>query len=194
MLLTLLERVAATRRGRAVILRGDAGIGKSSLIDALAAAARSRDALVHTVQVLDFGQAAYERPGPALAARLLGVATKTDEVSRNAAIAQALACGTLGPADVLLARDLTGLLPPEGAASPLSAMDAATRERGRARVLLRLVQAEAQRAPLVIVVEDIHWADSVEVAQLADLAAAVATLPVLIAVSTGADGSSAAAR
>ena len=184
MLLTLLERVAATRRGRAVILRGDAGIGKSSLIDALAAEARSGDALVHIVPVLDFGQAVHERPGPALAACLLGVATDTTEAARNGAIDRAVACGTLAQADALLARDLTGLLPPEGAASPLSAMDAATRERGRARVLLRLVEAEAQRAPLLIVVEDIHWADPVEVAQIADLAASVATLPVLLAVST----------
>ncbi len=66
MLATLLERVAATGRGRAVILRGDAGIGKSSLIETLAAAARERNARVHAVHVLDFGQSASERPTPAL--------------------------------------------------------------------------------------------------------------------------------
>ena len=181
MLLTLVERVSATARGRAVILRGDPGIGKSSLIDALTVAARARDALVYAVQVLDFGQPASERPGPALAACLLGVAPEAAEASRNAAIDLAVAGGTLAADDELLARDLTGLLPAEGAASPLSAMDAASRERGRARVLLRLIEAAARRAPLLIVIEDIHWADAVEVAQLADLAAAIATLPVLLA-------------
>ncbi len=72
--------------------------------------------------------------------------------------------------------------------SVLSAMDAATRERGRGRVMLRLVQAEAERGPQLLVVEDIHWADPVEVAQLADLAAACAPLPVLLIVSTRTDG------
>ena len=76
MLLTLVERASATARGRAVILRGDPGIGKSSLIDALTVATRARDALVYAVQVLDFGQPASERPGPALAACLLGVASE----------------------------------------------------------------------------------------------------------------------
>jgi DNA-binding SARP family transcriptional activator len=188
MLLTLLDRVAVTRRGRAVILRGDPGIGKSSLIEALTGAARTREALVYGVQALDFGQAAGERPAPALAACLLGVAADAPDALRGAAVDRAVACGTLDATDQLLARDLIGLLPPEGAASPLSAMDAATRERGRARVLLRLIEAAAQRAPLLVVVEDIHWADGVELAQLADLAAAVATLPVLFALSTRVDG------
>jgi tetratricopeptide (TPR) repeat protein len=188
MLLTLLDRVTATGRGRAVILRGDPGIGKSSLIGALTAAARARDAIVHVVQVLDFGQAAGERPGPALAACLLGVAPEAVDTVRGAAVDRAVGDGTLAAADEMLARDLVGLLPPEGAASPLSAMDAATRERGRARVLLRLVEAASQRAPLLIVIEDIHWADAVEVAQLADLAATAATLPVLVALSTRVDG------
>ena len=188
MLLTLVERVSATARGRAVILRGDPGIGKSSLIDALTVAARARDALVYAVQVLDFGQPASERPGPALAACLLGVAPEAAEASRNAAIDRAVAGGTLAADDELLARDLTGLLPAEGAASPLSAMDAASRERGRARVLLRLIEAAARRAPLLIVIEDMHWADAAEVAQLADLAAAVASLPVLLALSTRVEG------
>ena len=188
MLLTLLERVAATRRGRAVILRGDPGIGKSSLIEALTAAARAREARVHVVQVLDFGQVASERPGPALAARLLDVAPDAADGARKAAIDRAVASGTLAAGDELLAFDLAGLTPADGAASPLSAMDAATRERGRARVLLRLVEAESHRAPLLIVIEDIHWADAVEVAQLADLAATAATLPVLLALSTRAEG------
>ena len=188
MLLTLVERVSATGRGRAVILRGDPGIGKSSLIEALTAAARARDALVYTVQVLDFGQAVSERPGPALAACLLGVTPEAADGVRDAAVDRAVAEGTLAAADAMLARDLVSVLPAEGAASPLSTMDAATRERGRARVLLRLVEAASQRAPLLVVVEDIHWADATELAQLADLAAALATLPVLLTLSTRVDG------
>ncbi len=187
MLLTLLERIEASRRGRAVILRGEPGIGKSSLIDALAAAARSRDAAVHAVQVLDFGQAANERPLPALAACLLGTAPEAGDAARVASIERAVMSGRLAASEELLARDLAGVAPTDPAVSPLSAMDDATRERGRARVLLQLVRTASEFAPLLVIVEDIHWADAVEVAQLADLAAACATLPVLLAVSTRVD-------
>jgi DNA-binding SARP family transcriptional activator len=188
MLLTLLERVAATRRGRAVVLRGEAGIGKSSLLDALANAARSRDALVYGVHVLDFGQAAHERPGPALAGCLLGVAAEANDAARNAAVDRAVAAGLLAEGDELLARDLIGITAQDGTASLLSAMDVDTRERGRARVLHRLVQGAAERAPLLVVIEDMHWADGVEISQLAELAAAAATMPVLLALSTRTDG------
>jgi len=188
MLLTLLERVATTRRGRAVILRGDPGIGKTSLIDALAVTARTHGAVVEAVQVLDFGQAANERPIPALAACLLGVSPDANDATRSAAIERAVAAGRLAASDELLARDLAGIATPDAAASPLAALDNAARERGRARVLLRLVQAAAESSPVVIVVEDVHWADAVEVAQLADLAAAGAALPVLLTLSTRVDG------
>jgi predicted ATPase len=87
----------------------------------------------------------------------------------------------------LLACDLIGAALPAEAASLLAAMDSAARERGRARVLHRLVE-QAARRPLLIVVEDVHWADAVEVAQLGDLAAATAMHPVLLALSTRADG------
>ncbi len=109
-------------------------------------------------------------------------------LERGAAIERAVSSGTLAADDELLARDLAGVAPQEGAVSVLSAMDAATRERGRGRVMLRLMQAEAERGPQLLVVEDIHWADPVEVAQLADLAAACAPLPVLLIVSTRTDG------
>ena len=187
MLLTLLERVAATRRGRALVLRGDSGIGKSSLLEALEAGARARDASLYKVQALDFGQAADERPAPALASRLLGIAADAGDAARHAAVERAVATGSLPAEDALLAKDLIGVPVPGGTVSLLSAMDNATRERGRARVLQRLVQAAAERAPLLIVIEDVHWADAVEIAQLADLAAAAATLPVLLALSTRAD-------
>jgi DNA-binding SARP family transcriptional activator len=188
MLLTLLERVDASRRGRAVILRGEPGIGKSSVIEALAGAARGRDATVHAVQVLDFGQAANERPVPALAACLLGVAPEAGDAPRLAAIERAVTSGRLTAADELHARDLAGVAPPDPAVSPLSAMDDATRERSRARVLLQLARTACGAAPLLVIVEDIHWADAVEAAQLADLAAACAQLPVLLALSTRLDG------
>src|SRR4029453_17089903 len=62
------------------------------------------------------------------------------------------------------------------------------RERGRARVLHRLVERAAYLDPLLLTVEDVHWADPVEVAQLAAPPASAATLPILLALSTRGEG------
>jgi class 3 adenylate cyclase len=52
----LLERSIAARRGRTVVVRGEAGIGKSRLLEAFRESASAQGASCHRVQVLDFGQ------------------------------------------------------------------------------------------------------------------------------------------
>lgn len=187
MFATLFERVAASRRGRAVIVRGEPGIGKSSLLDALASAARSR-AAVHVVQVLDFGQPVIERPGPALGMQLLGVPMGVSAQARRDAIDRALRSGVLEPDDALPAADLLALEPAGAHVQLLAAMDQAAREQARARVMSKLMAHAAAHQPLLVVIEDAHWADAAEIALLGDLAGAIVTLPVLLAVSTRADG------
>lgn len=187
MLVAMLERVRASGRGRVVVVRGEPGIGKSALLDALANSASERGAKVHVLQVLDFGQASVERPSPALAMRLLGLGPGTDGAARAEAVAGAVAGGRL-PADLRLpALDLIGAELQVDASSRLAAMDAPARERDRGRALHWLVgQSHAQ--PLLIVVEDVHWADPVELAQLGDLAAACSAQPLLLALSTRSEG------
>jgi DNA-binding SARP family transcriptional activator len=182
---TLFDRVAATRRGRAVIVRGDPGIGKSSLLEALASRVADR-AAVHVVQVLDFGQGANERPGPALANRLLAAATGA--TSGRAAIEDAMRSSLLESDDATAAADLLALEPLGPSAPRLAAMDPATRERARARVLDKLLERATAGRPMLVIVEDAHWADATEIAQLGDLASAVAARPVLLALSTRAEG------
>jgi DNA-binding SARP family transcriptional activator/predicted negative regulator of RcsB-dependent stress response len=187
MLETLFDRAAASGRGRAVVVRGEPGIGKSSLLEALAGAARQR-AAVYVANVLDFGQPAGERPLAALAAQLLGVAPTVDTTARRAALERSLASGGLAAGDAAAAADLLALEPHGPAAERFTSMVANARERERTRVLQRLLAQVAAERPVLLVVEDAHWADASEVAQLGELAGAIATLPALIAVSTRPDG------
>lgn len=182
---TLFDRVAVSRRGRAVIVRGDPGIGKSSLLEALASRVADR-AAVHVVQVLDFGQGANERPGPALARRLLAAAT--GGTSGREAIEQAVDSGLLESDDTTAAADLLALEPLGPSGPRLAAMDPAARERARARVLGKLLERATTGRPMLVIVEDAHWADAAEIAQLGDLASALAARPVLLAISTRAEG------
>ena len=187
MLTAMFERVRASGRGRVVVVRGDAGIGKSAVLEALARSAADRGATVHVLQVLDFGQSAEERPVPALASRLLGLAPTASSVERAAAVDAAVSAGRL-PADLrLLAYDLIGAAPTSEGLARLAAMNSGTRERERAHVLHQLV-LQGTTEPLLILVEDVHWADPLEMAQLGDLAAAAAVRPVLLALSTRPEG------
>jgi DNA-binding SARP family transcriptional activator len=188
MLAAFLDRTISARRGRAVVVRGEPGIGKSSLLAAFGAQARASGATVHVVSVLDFGQAAADRPTPALAAKLLGLPTGASAEQRRSSIERAVADGWLPTGDAVAAADLLGLPPLPDAVAVLSAMDDAARDRARARLLHRLLERAASRQPQLVVIEDAHWAEPVEVGDLADVAAASSSLPVLTAISTRADG------
>ncbi len=188
MLAAFLDRAVSARRGRAVVVRGEPGIGKSSLLAAFGMQARVSGAAVHVISVLDFGQAAEDRPTPALAARLFGLPAGASAEQRRSAVERAVAAGWLPPGDAVAAADLLGVPPLPEAIAVLSAMDDAARDRARARLLHGLLERAASRQPQLVVIEDAHWAEPAEVGDLADFAAATAALPVLLAISTRADG------
>jgi tetratricopeptide (TPR) repeat protein len=151
--------------------------------------ARVRNVTTHTLHILDFGQSATDRPIPALALRLLGVEADADQHERAEAVERAVAQGMLLPEDRVHACELVAAALGDEPAARFAAMDAATRHGGRARVLRHLLE-HASATPLVLAVEDVHWAAGDEIAQLADLATSVAARPVLIALTSRAtDGS-----
>ena len=73
MILAALDRCTSSRHGRAIVVRGEAGIGKTRLVESGSAAARERGVAVHCAQVFDFGQSPGRRPITTLALSLLGV-------------------------------------------------------------------------------------------------------------------------
>ncbi|MCL4764333.1 MAG: AAA family ATPase, partial [Burkholderiales bacterium] len=85
-----LASVAARRTGRFVLLRGEAGIGKTRLVEAFARHARTAGFVDHVALVLDFGVARGRGAIAALVAGLLGAAAAAGEEERRAALAAAL--------------------------------------------------------------------------------------------------------
>ena len=132
-----------------VLLSGDAGIGKSRLVDEFCSRARGVGALVATgaCAPADGGGLPY---GPVVGILRDLVRQLDIETARQA----------LGPAISGLGLDLPGFGPgdapgrgPDGSPSPL----------GRTRLfaaLLASLATLAQSSPTVLVFEDLHWADS----------------------------------
>jgi DNA-binding CsgD family transcriptional regulator len=153
-LIGALEGAAERGSGAVIVVEGEAGIGKTALVDAVLARA-----------------AAIGMPVYRAAAR---------EMERNRPFG--VLCDALdvpGDATGERQRDIAALLRSEN--SP--ALDAAGWAGVQFRVgeaLLALVDELSESGPAVLVAEDLHWADPSSLVVLARLARAIATTPVVL--------------
>jgi DNA-binding SARP family transcriptional activator len=188
MILASLDRCMSSRHGRAIVVRGEAGIGKTRLVEAVRSAAIERGAGVHSAQIFDFGQSPGRRPITVLALSLLGIGADAPAAERKAAV-QRMAALRGGNIDqlIFLSDLINAPLDPELAALE-KAMEVATRQRGRTLALAQIIEAAAQRSPQLLIVEDVHWADTDELARLGEIAAVVANCPILFIMTTRPEG------
>jgi DNA-binding CsgD family transcriptional regulator len=134
---------AAGGEGGAVLLSGEAGVGKSRVVAELGTRARASGALVLVGECVEIGGAELSYAPVVGALR----AVVRDRSERDLA-------KLIGPARPELAR----LLPELGEPAP-----AALHAGGQARLfelLLGVLSRLAQEQPVLLVLEDMHWADS----------------------------------
>ncbi|MBX3702330.1 MAG: AAA family ATPase [Steroidobacteraceae bacterium] len=187
LMVSLLERTIASGRGRTILVRGEPGIGKTRLLQALAEAAIARGVDCHRVQVLDFGQVKARRPLAALFASLLGLRPEAAPEERSRAVQQAIAEGRLSADSILHASGLADAPLSAGQASIESNVDAQAMERGRLEAVRHLIESACTEAPRLLVIEDLHYAGGEEAARLGELAATVAAQRALLVMSTRPD-------
>jgi DNA-binding CsgD family transcriptional regulator/tetratricopeptide (TPR) repeat protein len=132
----------------AVVLAGEAGVGKTRLVTELLARVRAQGALALAGGCLDVGEGVVAYAPMVEALRSLGGAVDPAELER-----------VLGGARAELAR----LVPELGApveAGVQAAPGAGALMPGRLfELLLGVLHRLAERGPLLLVVEDLHWAD-----------------------------------
>ncbi|MGE3338152.1 MAG: adenylate/guanylate cyclase domain-containing protein [Alphaproteobacteria bacterium] len=177
-----------SRRGHLVYIRGEAGIGKSRLVEEIRKEAAGLGYVCTTTLILDFGAGAGHEPLTNIVRGLLDIDVAADDRAVRAAVEQALEDGAVAPADAVFLYHLLAVLPPPSLGSHYEAMDVATRRDGGDRVVAALLRHAAARHPRLLVVEDLHWADPVFLAQLASLAAAVSECPAMLVMTSRVDG------
>ncbi|QFU88030.1 helix-turn-helix transcriptional regulator [Amycolatopsis sp. YIM 10] len=143
----------------AVLLSGDAGVGKTRVLTELGEHAAGRGALVLTGRCLDVREGGL--PYLPFAEALTPLATSGDSAVADALrVRQAL--GRLLP-------QLGTVLPPSAEHTPVSASDHETRGQVRPErdlgqlqlfdAVLGLLTELSERTPVVLLLEDLHWAD-----------------------------------
>lgn len=177
-----------TGTGRVVYLRGEAGIGKTRLLAQFLDLATSQGFSCHRALILDFGEGRGQDAIRTLVRSLLGVTDDTDETTRLNVAETAIAAGWADPDDRMFVISLLEVPLPDDLRAVYEAMDNAARTVRRREALAHLAAGIAAQTPIAIAVEDIHWAGAAELHALASVAAALASLPGLVILTSRADG------
>lgn len=187
--ISLLEDCQEQGKGHSILIRGEPGIGKSRLAGEFAAIAAARGFELHKALVLDFGVAKGHDAIGALVRSLLAIPTGGDEDLRWAAADRAISSlGMVSESNRTFLLDLLDLPQPTGLRGLFAAMDTAARNKGWQETVSELVASKAASAPLLVVIEDIHWADRPTLEHLAGIASAVAKCRALLVATTRVEG------
>ncbi|WP_087632758.1 adenylate/guanylate cyclase domain-containing protein [Caballeronia telluris] len=169
-----------TGSGRTVLIRGEAGIGKTRLLEEFEREARNAGFACHGGFVLDFGATTGRGAIQSLVCGLLALGDSNDDDTRVADVDRAFNDGLVDSGDALFLYDLVGRPMAFEDRAVYEAMDNAMRIRGRQNVVKRLVQRASRRRPRLLSVEDIHWSDGSTLRDLQTLSETAAGCPAVL--------------
>ncbi|MES1152866.1 MAG: adenylate/guanylate cyclase domain-containing protein, partial [Dongia sp.] len=195
LLTSLMDSALRGTHGAAVVLRGEPGIGKTRLSDALFDLAAERGFGALKALVLDFGSGRVGSVERSLANGLL--AARSFEEALLGGLSPAVADGKtetlldragIDPAEQPYLHDLLDLPQPEATRATYEAMSNAARNAGKSATLAKLVAGAAVSRPLLLLIEDVHWSDPVLRGHVAAMAEATATCRAMLVMTTRIEG------
>ena len=175
-------------RGQVVYLRGEAGIGKTRLVDEFADHAAARGFACHTGLVLERGTGSDRDVVGAITRGLLDIGPEANEAVRIECVNAAVEQAWLDDRQRVFLHDLLGLPQPADLPGIYDAMDNGPRIEGKLAVVARLLECAARRRPVMLRVEDLHWADGSLLSYLSRAAAVTAQAPVLLVMTSRIEG------
>jgi class 3 adenylate cyclase len=181
---SVLEICKEQGRGRTIYIRGEAGIGKTRLLEEFCSVARTQGFMCHTGLVLDFGAGTGRDAIAGLARSLLGLTLSSDMESTIAVVRSAVKDGLIADDETVFINDLFGISQPPQLRVLYNAMDNSTREAGRSRSIVHLVESASHARPRVLAIEDLHWADRVTLSCLTLLTTTVTNCPAVLVMTS----------
>ncbi len=171
----LQRALAGTGRVAAVV--GEPGVGKSRLCAEFVQRCRARDLLVYEAHCPAHGKTIPYLPLLELLRNLFGITDQDGPREARQKIAGELALLDDGFADDrALVLDFLGVADPK---APTLQLEPAVRQRRLFTFLRRLIQRRTEAAPIVLLIDDLHWIDpgsDLFVAQIVEAVSATRTL------------------
>ncbi len=175
-------------RGKMIHIRADAGMGKSRLIDEFIRLAGDQGFEAYKALVLDFGLGESQDPITVLLSEVCGLGQKPVPSAVRDLSARLLADRILDKQAVFFVQVMLGMALDGDARAIFDAMSEEARARGRVETLIKIVSARASKRPLLLAIEDIHWAGPQVMAQLAALAAQTAQTRFIVVMASRLEG------
>ena len=175
-------------RGQTVYIRGEAGIGKTRLLEEIQAAAARMGFAAHSGLVLSFGMGAEQDAIRSLVRSVLDLSATSAQDEREAATQRTIESGLLSADRCVYLNDLLNIQQPRELRSLYDAMDSAVRNRGKRETVAELVARVSQERRRLLAIEDLHWADRGTLDYLADLAAAIVDIPAVLVMTSRIEG------
>jgi predicted ATPase/class 3 adenylate cyclase len=161
-------------RGSALSILGEPGIGKSRVLQAASEHAAERQLHWLDGRCLSYGAALAYWPYADLLRRLCGISRDMHTVEARERLADQLAMRGL-TRDQRFLQQLLGI----GVDDEAGDLQPEAFRRGLHAAVAELVAALAREKPLVLILEDLHWADPSSLELTADVIRATATIPVV---------------
>lgn len=184
----LIESCLEGGHGQTIFVRGEAGIGKSRLVEEMAILAQQSGFESHKALVLDFGAGKGQGAIPSLVKSFLGITQDSGKREREAVLEQAETEGFVEQDNRVFLNDLLDLAQPSELRILYDAMEQQNRKEGKLTSVVEMLTKLASRKSVLIVIEDLHWADNITLDYLARFAKAVADCPALMVLTSRAEG------
>ncbi|MDJ0955775.1 MAG: adenylate/guanylate cyclase domain-containing protein [Arenicellales bacterium] len=177
-----------TQAGQAILVRGEAGFGKTRLVEEFEASAEHSGFKRHKGWVLDFGAGKGQDAVGTLVASLLDIPAGEKVAAREGAAEQAMLADIYDPDQRVFLNDLLDLPQPDALRGLYNAMDNTRRTEGKKALVVDLIRNLSAQQPRILVVEDIHWSDAATLDYLACIAALVQDCPAILVMTSRIEG------
>ncbi|HHH42221.1 MAG TPA: adenylate/guanylate cyclase domain-containing protein, partial [Chloroflexi bacterium] len=176
-----LVEAALNGQGAVLDIAGDPGVGKTRLVAELSLYAGRRGMTTLRGAAVSYGRSLPYLPWTPILRALLGITEGNGEGRRQRRVRLIAALEEAGLADwAPIVGEVLGI---EIAETPLTAsLDPRLRQQRFFDVVLQLIQRRAERSPLLLVLDDVQWADATSLDLIAYVARNVATSPLLLVV------------